>query len=235
MFREIYGWSTAVHRLLDLELSLGSQSRCNRDGQSLLHDDRGAPGRLGRATRHRNGRSDSSCKASPEHWNCFTCRPSGFRTSSARPQDIPSSFISAIDQAGQRLPLDEQRPRRHRYDDGVRPGSHGDGTGGERGGNRGGSKISYARRDLSDHRPASRCRRIRTIRRSAQMEYAHHGDPLVPRQQRFGLYTRSLMKGLGVPVENRSGSAPRARAGDEPDCAVDRREGLWTPADGLPA
>ena len=29
------------------------------------------------------------------------------------------------------------------------------------------------------------------------MEYAHHGDPLVPRQQRFGLYTRSLMKGLG--------------------------------------
>jgi hypothetical protein len=26
------------------------------------------------------------------------------------------------------------------------------------------------------------------------MEYAHHGDPLVPRQQRFGKYTRSLMK-----------------------------------------
>ena len=44
-----------------------------------------------------------------------------------------------------------------------------------------------------------------------QMEYAHHGDPLVPRQQRFGLYTRSLMKGLGVPVENRWGLRP-ARA-----------------------
>src|SRR5215207_731611 len=28
--------------------------------------------------------------------------------------------------------------------------------------------------------------------RRLQMEYAHHGDPLVPRQQRFGLYTRSL-------------------------------------------
>ena len=40
------------------------------------------------------------------------------------------------------------------------------------------------------------------------MEYAHHGDPLVPRQQRFGLYTRSLMKGLGVPVENRWGLRP---------------------------
>ena len=30
------------------------------------------------------------------------------------------------------------------------------------------------------------------------MEYAHHRDPLVPRQQRFGQYTRSVMKGLGV-------------------------------------
>jgi hypothetical protein len=41
-----------------------------------------------------------------------------------------------------------------------------------------------------------------------QMEYAHHGDPLVPRQQRFGRYTRSVMKGLGVPVENRFGLRP---------------------------
>jgi hypothetical protein len=40
------------------------------------------------------------------------------------------------------------------------------------------------------------------------MEYAHHGDPLVPRQQRFGKYTRSLMKGLRVPVENRYGLRP---------------------------
>jgi hypothetical protein len=34
-------------------------------------------------------------------------------------------------------------------------------------------------------------------------EYHHHGDPLVPRQQRFGAYTRSLMRGLGVPIDNR--------------------------------
>jgi hypothetical protein len=40
------------------------------------------------------------------------------------------------------------------------------------------------------------------------MEYHHHGDPLVPRQQRFGQYTRDLMKGLGVPVENRYGLRP---------------------------
>jgi hypothetical protein len=40
------------------------------------------------------------------------------------------------------------------------------------------------------------------------MEYAHHGDPLVPRQQRFSKYTRSLMAALGVPVENRWGLRP---------------------------
>src|SRR5262252_3672137 len=41
-----------------------------------------------------------------------------------------------------------------------------------------------------------------------QAEYKHHGDRLVPRQQRFGQYTRSLMKGLGVPVLNRWGLRP---------------------------
>jgi hypothetical protein len=45
------------------------------------------------------------------------------------------------------------------------------------------------------------------------MEYAHHGDALVPRQQRFGKYTRSLMQGLGVPVENRFGLRPGVVAG----------------------
>src|SRR5277367_2061930 len=41
-----------------------------------------------------------------------------------------------------------------------------------------------------------------------QIEYAHHGDALVPRQQRFGQYTRSLMKALGVPVMNQFGLRP---------------------------
>ena len=40
------------------------------------------------------------------------------------------------------------------------------------------------------------------------MEYHHHGDALVPRQQRFGKYTRSLMRGLEIPVENRYGLRP---------------------------
>jgi hypothetical protein len=45
------------------------------------------------------------------------------------------------------------------------------------------------------------------------MEYAHHGDPLVPSQQRFGKYTRSLMKGLSTPVENRWGLRPAVANG----------------------
>jgi hypothetical protein len=41
-----------------------------------------------------------------------------------------------------------------------------------------------------------------------QMEYKHHGDELVPRQQRFGQYTRSLMQALDVPVMNKWGLRP---------------------------
>jgi len=41
-----------------------------------------------------------------------------------------------------------------------------------------------------------------------QLEYTHHGDALVPRQQRFGQYTRSMMKALGVPVMNQFGLRP---------------------------
>ena len=41
-----------------------------------------------------------------------------------------------------------------------------------------------------------------------QMEYMHHRDPLVPRQQRFSTYTRSLMKALDVPVHNEFGLRP---------------------------
>jgi len=41
-----------------------------------------------------------------------------------------------------------------------------------------------------------------------QMEYRHHRDALVPHQQRFGQYTRSLMKALDVPVHNQYGLRP---------------------------
>lgn len=41
-----------------------------------------------------------------------------------------------------------------------------------------------------------------------EAEYLHHGDALVPRRQRFARYMRSLMKGLGVPVDTRWGLHP---------------------------
>lgn len=41
-----------------------------------------------------------------------------------------------------------------------------------------------------------------------QVEYEHHGDRLVPRQQRFTKYTRSLMRALDVPVHNTWGLRP---------------------------
>jgi hypothetical protein len=43
------------------------------------------------------------------------------------------------------------------------------------------------------------------------IEHAHHGDPLVPRQQQFARYVRSLMTALDIPVENQYGLRP-ARA-----------------------
>ncbi|MEU6187838.1 hypothetical protein [Nocardia sp. NPDC047038] len=46
-----------------------------------------------------------------------------------------------------------------------------------------------------------------------QVEYQHHGDPLVPRQQRFSAYTRSLMKALDVPVHNMYGLRPAVAEG----------------------
>ncbi len=47
-----------------------------------------------------------------------------------------------------------------------------------------------------------------TDMKQRQTEYLHHGDALVPRQQRFGQYTRSLMKALDVPVHNTYGLRP---------------------------
>jgi hypothetical protein len=47
------------------------------------------------------------------------------------------------------------------------------------------------------------------------VEYAHHGDPLVPRQQRFGRYGRTLLQALGVPVENRYALRPATLPGSK--------------------
>ena len=51
-------------------------------------------------------------------------------------------------------------------------------------------------------------------------EHAHHGDPAIPPEQRFGGFALSLMAGLGMPIANRFGLRPATGSNGEP-AAVD--------------
>jgi len=55
------------------------------------------------------------------------------------------------------------------------------------------------------------------------IEFLHHGDRTIPPQQRFGGFARSLLAGLGVPVDNRFGLRPAAEPDGTPSpLAVER-------------
>jgi hypothetical protein len=47
-------------------------------------------------------------------------------------------------------------------------------------------------------------------------EHLHHGDKAIPPRQAFGGFARSLLAGLGLPVENRFGLRPAADAENVP-------------------
>jgi hypothetical protein len=47
-------------------------------------------------------------------------------------------------------------------------------------------------------------------------EHLHHGDPGIPPRQGFGGFARTLLAGLGVPVENRFGLRPAVTADGAP-------------------
>lgn len=47
-------------------------------------------------------------------------------------------------------------------------------------------------------------------------DFLHHGDTAIPPQQQFGGFARTLLNGLGVPVENRFGLRPAARPDGTP-------------------
>jgi hypothetical protein len=49
-----------------------------------------------------------------------------------------------------------------------------------------------------------------------QEEFTHHGDRLVPAQQIIGGFARSLLIGLGAPVENRFGLSPSVELDGSP-------------------
>ena len=83
------------------------------------------------------------------------------------------------------------------------------------------ARVSRARRHVPRHRSAPRRRRVADDLKQRDMEYLHHGDALVPRQQRFGGYTRSLMKGARDPRRESLGAPPGG----------DRRHEAHRPAD----
>ena len=64
-------------------------------------------------------------------------------------------------------------------------------------------------------------------------DYLHHGDRTIPPQQQFGRFARSLLAGLGVPVENRYGLHPAVETDGSPspievETALDRFHLLQT-------
>jgi len=55
------------------------------------------------------------------------------------------------------------------------------------------------------------------------VEHRHHGDPAIPPRQCFGGFARTLLAGLGVPVENQFGLRPAVNADGSPAPAeIDR-------------
>jgi hypothetical protein len=66
--------------------------------------------------------------------------------------------------------------------------------------------------DIGDAENLSDAERLRL----QEEHFFHHGDRTIPPQQRFGGFARSLLAGLGVPVENRFGLHPAAASDGSP-------------------
>lgn len=49
-----------------------------------------------------------------------------------------------------------------------------------------------------------------------ELEFRHHGDRTIPPEQRFGGFARTILAGLGVPVENRFGLHPKTEEDGSP-------------------
>lgn len=56
-------------------------------------------------------------------------------------------------------------------------------------------------------------------------DFLHHGDKTIPPQQQFGGFARSLLSGIGVPVENRFGLHPAAEIDGSPS-PIEKETGL---------
>ena len=139
--------------------------------------------------------------------NCFTGRLSSFQKITEDVTGHPVAVFQRIDQAGYRLPIDEriladtdtlmvfgldhlasEQTAAPEEVEAIRGWLQREGT----------CLLLAPHHDVG----------FSSDLEQRQMEYLHHGDALVPRQQRFGQYTRSLMKALDVPVRNQYGLRP---------------------------
>ena len=160
--------------------------------------------------RRRSGAQRSFYRGSRVRWSCSTARRSASRQIAGETTGHPVAVFQRIDQAGYKLPIDEriladtdtlmvfgldhvlsEQEAAPEEIAAIREWLKREGT----------CLLLAPHHDVG----------FTDDLKQRQMEYLHHRDPLVPRQQRFGQYTRSLMKGLGVPVHNTLGSAARHR------------------------
>jgi hypothetical protein len=61
---------------------------------------------------------------------------------------------------------------------------------------------------------------------SQEIEFLHHGDRIVPAQQRFSSFARSLLAALGFPIENRYGLSPARSVTDNGPAPLLRLEDM---------
>ena len=207
--------------LLDVELSMGGPAGSGGNGEPFLHHDRGTQRALARlrdarvrggelpAGHRRDAGAVPSLRAGVPGPGRRGDRPPGRGVPARRPGRLRPTHRRA-------------HPRRHRHPDGVRPRPPHLRAGGRTGRDRGDSQTGCAAKE-----PACCSRRTTTSASpttspSARWSTNTTATVCVPRRQRFSQYTRSLMRGLDVPIHNTWGLRPAAVDGIEGDRAADR-------------
>ena len=204
---QIHAGQTPHEHLLDVELPVGIPTRPCGDGEPLLNDDRSPHVLCGRITRRRSGAPHNFYKGLPVRWSFSTVPRSASSRLPANATGHPVAVFQRIDQAGFKLPIDERILAD--TDTLMVFGldhllSEQDAAPEEVAAIREWLKREGTCLLLAPHHDVGFADDLK----QRQMEYLHHGDALVPRQQRFGQYTRSLMKALDVPVHNQWGLRP---------------------------
>ena len=210
---------TPREHLLDLELSVGDEPRPRRTGQSVFHDDRSSP-RAVAELRSPEWAKMNFLQGIAGTLELFHRSSLSFQQIVGETTGHPVAVFQRIDQAGYKLPIDErvladtdtllvfgldhllaEQEAEPEEIEAIREWLKREGT----------CLLLAPHHDVG----------FTSDSKQRQMEYRHHGDRLVPRQQRFGQYTRSLMKALDVPVHQSMGASSGPGQRHEGDRAAD--------------